>query len=344
MRSSLWRIPLTVLLFAIGLAPQGCGGDDDGNTASNAGGGGSGGAGGSGTGGINVGGSGNSGTGATSGTGGIDGGTGCGTVTGIGRDFKTTHPDYECTKSNPQGTYTDPYNKDCGPWDPAIVGALGSPIGSDGKPVYAGGNGTPSTTGKTNFDQWFHDSPGVNQQKELQLVLKSSGNGTWVYESDRFFPLDGQLFDADSTNPDTGAYFDDDMKARNFHFTYELHTTFRYKKGDVFTFRGDDDVFVYIDGKLAVNIGGIHVPLQGTLALDTGRTELTAPLGFPTLPQDVALGFNESINDGVAGTFAMNLTPGEIYSMDFFFAERNCCASNFRIETNFDFVDCGIVK
>jgi len=58
----------------------------------------------------------------------------------------------------------------------------------------------------------------------------------------------------------------------------------------------------------------------------------------------VALGFNESINDGVAGTFAMNLTPGEIYSMDFFFAERNCCASNFRIETNFDFVDCGIVK
>lgn len=40
----------------------------------------------------------------------------------------------------------------------------------------------------------------------------------------------------------------------------------------------------------------------------------------------------------------LGLTENEIYAMDFFFAERNCCASNFRLETNFEFVDCGIVK
>jgi hypothetical protein len=27
-----------------------------------------------------------------------------------------------------------------------------------------------------------------------------------------------------------------------------------------------------------------------------------------------------------------------------FFAEGNCCASNFRLETNFEFVDCGVIK
>jgi fibro-slime domain-containing protein len=335
MSSRAWSGPIVASLcfsLAVAACVSACGGSDDGTTASSGG-----------TGGINVGGS---GTGASTGTGGFgaDAGTGCAVVTGIGRDFKSSHPDFECTKDNPQGKYTDPYNKDCGPWDPAIVGPLGTALGADGKPVYAGGSGTPSTTGKANFDQWFHDAPGVNETKQLMFQLTKTPSGTFVYDTDRFFPLDGQLFDADSTNPDVGAFLDDDMKARNFHFTYELHTTFRYQSGNVFTFRGDDDVFVYIGGKLVVNIGGIHVPLQGKLELDTGRVELTAPLGMPDLPTTVAMGFDESIAGGVAGTIPLGLTPGEIYPMDFFFAERNCCASNFRLETNFDFVDCGIVK
>lgn len=333
------------LAVLVGLFVLGCGESDDGGSAGNAGGKGGGGAGGSG--GISLGGSGGtaagSGTGGSS-VGGADSGSGCGTVKGIARDFRTAHPDMECTKSRAQGTYNDPYNKDCGPWDPAIVGALGTALGADSKPVYAGGSGTPSTTGKANFDQWYRDVSGVNASQELFLQLQSSGNGTFVYDTDRFFPLDGKLFDAEPNNPDTGAFFDDDMKARNFHFTYELHLTFRYKQGNVFTFRGDDDVFVYIDGKLAVNLGGIHVPLQGQLNLDTGRIEITAPLGFPTLPVTATLGFTESIAGGIAGTVPLALTPGEIYAMDFFFAERNCCASNFRLETNFDFVDCGVVK
>ena len=176
------------------------------------------------------------------------------------------------------------------------------------------------------------------------LTLTPTSQGTLIYDTDRFFPLDGKLFDAEPGNPDTGPFIDDDNKSRNFHFTYELHTTFRYETGNVFTFRGDDDVFVYINGKLAVNIGGIHVPMLGSLNLDTGRVEITSPMGFPTLDVNPGLGFTESINGGVAGNVTLNLVAGEIYPMDFFFAERNCCASNFRLETNFEFVDCGVVK
>ncbi|GMV13522.1 MAG: hypothetical protein AMXMBFR56_17460 [Polyangiaceae bacterium] len=317
-------------------------GSDDGESASNTGGGGGkGGTGGSG-GAINLGGAGGS---SASGSGGsaADSGVGCGQVKGVVRDFRASHPDFECNKDTPVKV-VDPDNKDCGPWDPAIVGPLGTAIGPNSKPAYAGGAKTPSTTGAANFAQWFNDTAGVNASQEVLFQLVSTGKGTFVYETSFFFPIDGKLFDAEPNNPDSNFYPSDDGKKRNFHFTYELHTTFRYKPGSTFLFRGDDDVFVYINGKLAVNIGGIHVPMEGKIDLDKGRVEITSPMGFPTLGVNGGLGFTESITDGVAGTVNLGLTENEIYAMDFFFAERNCCASNFRLETNFEFVDCGIVK
>lgn len=340
------------VLVLTALAAGACGSDEDGDSAGPGAGGSSasGGSGGgtSGTGGTilldsGTGGSGGSGTSeaGVGGSGGTDPLTGCGSnLTGIVRDFRAEHPDFECTKQNPT-PYTDPYDKDCGPWDPMIVGALGSSIGPERKPSYAGTNGTVSTTGTSNFDQWFRDVDGVNMSQDLRLDLVASGNGTFVYDTDRFFPVDGKLFDADPNNPDRGPFIDDDGNVRNYHFTYELHTTFRYESDSVFTFRGDDDVFVYVDDQLVVNLGGIHVPLQGKLDLGANRLEVTAPTGSPDLPLDASLGYTESINGGVAATLSLNLEEGKEYTLDFFFAERNCCGSNFRIETNLVFIECG---
>ena len=265
---------------------------------------------------------------------------GCGSVvTGTVRDFHAG-VDFQCSNSG----FNDTWNKDCGPWDPAIVGALGSPIGPNRKPVFAAGTKSVSTTAAGNFDQWFADTPGVNLSEELKLTLTAGQSGTFAYDTAFFFPIDGKLFAANPGDPDKGPYKSDDQAVRNFHFTYELHTTFRYDPGNVFTFRGDDDVFVYINDKLAVNLGGIHVPLQGRIELDTGRVEVTVDPQWESLVKlhtAPELGFNETISGGIAGTVGLQLTPGEVYNMDFFFAERNCCASNFRIETNFVFVDCG---
>lgn len=62
----------------------------------------------------------------------------------------------------------------------------------------------------------------------------------------RFFPLplEAALTPAD----------DDDRNPRNFAFTTELHTQFEYKGGEMFTFRGDDDVFVYVNDSLVVDV------------------------------------------------------------------------------------------
>jgi fibro-slime domain-containing protein len=330
----------TVLLVAC-LTGCGSGGSDAGSAGTGGSGTATGGQGGSG-GFINTD-SGIGGSGASSGSGGAGGQphAGCGdTVTGTVRDFHAGHPDFQCEVTGPPG-FVDVGNKDCGPWDPLIVGPLGSIIGPDRKPVYASSTRTPSSTGASNFSQWYTDVPDVNMSKSIDLKLVPGTDGTFVYDTAFFFPIDGQLFDADPNNPDRGPYKSDDGQVRNFHFTYELHTTFQYDPGNVFTFRGDDDVFVYINDRLAMNLGGIHVPLQGTLNLDTGRVEVTAPMGFPDLPVLADVGFTESIDGGVAGKVDLQLTPGEVYNMDFFFAERNCCASNFRFETNFVFIDCG---
>ena len=104
----------------------------------------------------------------------------------------------------------------------------------------------------------------------------------------------------------------DDGKLHNFSFTTELHTLFAYNGGETFQFDGDDDVWVFVNGKLAVDVGGLHPPKSRTVALDASATML-------------------------------GLQRGGTYALDLFHAERHTPQSNFRIDTNLAFVNCGIL-
>ena len=112
----------------------------------------------------------------------------------------------------------------------------------------------------------------------------------YTYDNSAFFPIDGQGF-GDEGNP------------HNYHFTYEIHAQFTYEGGEVFTFTGDDDLFTFINGKLAIDLGGVHGPQNQTIDLDQQATSL-----------------------GIA--------VGETYPLDFFFAERHTTQSDFRIDTS----------
>ena len=54
----------------------------------------------------------------------------------------------------------------------------------------------------------------------------------------------------------------------NGAFTTEIHVELQYQAGQEFTYIGDDDVWVYIDGELALDLGGLHGPVEGTIDLD----------------------------------------------------------------------------
>ena len=89
----------------------------------------------------------------------------------------------------------------------------------------------------------------------------------------------------------------------NYSFTVELHTSFIYNGGEFFHFRGDDDVFVYINGKLVINLGGIHGPETADVNVDT-----------------------------------LGLTKESEYTLDFFSAERHKGGSNLLLTTSLGLV------
>jgi fibro-slime domain-containing protein len=188
------------------------------------------------------------------------------------RDFKLEHPDFEDYGGNA-----------------AFKGIVEQNLGADMKPVYAHPGPTQQTSGPDAFKQWYNDTPNVNQAIPIQLTLTEVMPGIFQYSNQAFFPIDNQGFGNQGQN-------------HNFAFTTEIHTLFVYNGGEVFTFTGDDDLWMFINGKLALDIGGLHPPVTDSIMLDA---------------QAVALG----------------IAPGNVYTMDIFHAERHSDGSNFRIDT-----------
>jgi fibro-slime domain-containing protein len=213
----------------------------------------------------------------------------------VARDFVQAHPDFGQQK---------PAN-----WQsPGLyLNQVLPEIGEDRKPVI-----NPARTPLDvieQFSDWYvnTDATNVPYVMDLWLEPKPGEEGTFVFDSNGFFPLDDH-----NTSPGDVQNGGADNGPHNFLFTTELHTAFEYKGGEVFNFRGDDDVWVFINGKLAVDLGGIHGPIEGNVDLDASAGEL-------------------------------GLQVGEVYRLDLFQAERNPTGSNFRIETSLDFKECGIL-
>lgn len=289
------RAQLVGLVGCALLVSVGCGSNDDGSGFDDKNGGGSGGgaangSGANGSGGtINPGGAGGS---SASGNAGASGDGGCGpNLTGAVRDFKDDHPDFEQFAG--------------GDVTPGLVEGM---LGADDKPVYTGvcSAATPPNppcpfnqqmTTKGNFDQWYRDDPAVNQTIPFTITLTPGANGVSTFASNAFFPADGKGWDNQG-------------RSHNFHFTFELHTEFFYKGGEVFTFTGDDDLWTFINKRLAIDVGGLHPQTTRTVRLDDVKGQL-------------------------------GIDVGNTYSLDVFHAERHTNASNFRIDTSIRFTSCG---
>ena len=181
--------------------------------------------------------------------------------------------------------------------EPGIVEAQ---LGADGKPVYNGNpiTGTNTTAGKVPFDQWYRDTAGVNVSVVEPLILGRTGPGTYVFDDATFFPLDTRGWVGLGME---GLRLASDGQDHNFHFTSELRYWFTYQGGENLEFRGDDDVWVFVNGRLAIDLGGVHGATTGAITLDAG-------------------------NQATVG-----LTAGGTYEVVVFQAERRTIASSYKL-------------
>lgn len=204
----------------------------------------------------------------------------CTQLNAVLRDFKAAHPDFE------KATSTDDR------------GLVESQLDADNKPVYAHGGATATVSSSASFEQWFRDVAGVNMRFDEVLPLVEGPPGTFTFDDQTFFPLDGK------------GWPNEEIYGHNFLFTTEIHTSFKYRGGEQFHFNGDDDVFVFVNDRLALDLGGVHVAQDGLIDFDSRAAEL-------------------------------GLQVGNAYPLAVFHAERHTDQSHFKMVTS---IDCFIIE
>jgi fibro-slime domain-containing protein len=221
------------------------------------------------------------------------------------RDFSKDHPDFDF------GNITG---------ERLTKGMVQSILGPDRKPISTGiGLPAPLTYGL--FDKWWvtdtaNADPKLRSYAScIDIPMGKARDGLWEYDSYRNSPSDHSFFPAEGTAnnkhgdilpsscyvkppPDSTSWVTSGP-FRNGNFCMESHATFIYQPGQNLAFRGDDDVWIFINDQLVVDLGGVHTPKSDSVGLDK-----------------------------------LNLTAGKEYNWDFFYCDRQPCGSALRMKTS----------
>lgn len=239
--------------------------------------------------------------------------------------------------------------------------------------IYPFGNFLPlndirtQTTQTTQIDpEWFQTVAESARQKyyngmgekyrTLYTVLTEfdatmdANYGTWNYANamQRYFALQGLPLPEDNSGHLSNLYTIDYDEPTDFFFGMSMHIDFMQPKNGLtgidgkqpmkYTFAGDDDVWIYVDGKLFLDLSGIHRHVGGTIDFENGKVyyyNLLRNTGdvdtepYKTVEFKDILGTTEGLN--AKGAFE----DYSSHTLDFYYMERGSGSSVCKIEFNF---------
>lgn len=162
------------------------------------------------------------------------------------------------------------------------------------------------------FDAKTISNSSMLGKPELRALLTTIGGPYFT-----FLPVwEAENVQKDFYNVYTGSY-----ENKNYNYVLQCSGVFTYTENDglFFDFAGDDDVYLFINGQLVLDIGGAHAITTVNMNVnDYVCAARAAVAAGSTDPRDLALA----------------LEDGEDYSFDFYYMERHTSGANMRIATN----------
>ena len=189
------------------------------------------------------------------------------------------------------------------------------------------------------------DDKAVTNHTPAGGLLKPEGNGYYGFNADSHyatynktsneFELRPQTYCANQTDTPCFTPFGNDTKDNKYSFGMNLGADFYMPKDGkvnnqdmVFDFTGDDDVWVFIDGVLVLDLGGIHQALGGKINFHTGDITYDKTQRYGNRP---AATITEAFTN--AGE-TWDSTAYKTHHLSFFYLERGDGGSNCKIRFN----------